>query len=42
MPSGIHKLSFLHVMASVVLVIGPLYWARAGLIPGNRDVTTGA
>ena len=33
MPSEVHKLSFLHVLASVVLVIGSLYWARAVFVP---------
>jgi predicted PurR-regulated permease PerM len=33
MPSESHKLSFLHVLASVVLVIGSLYWARAVFVP---------
>jgi predicted PurR-regulated permease PerM len=33
MPSEGHKLSFLHVLASVVLVIGALYWARAVFVP---------
>ena len=33
MPSGAHKLSFLPVLASVVLVIGSLYWARAVFVP---------
>jgi predicted PurR-regulated permease PerM len=33
MPSEAHKLSFLHVLASVVLVIGSLYWARAVFVP---------
>jgi len=28
MPSEAHKLSFLPVLASVVLVIGSLYWAK--------------
>jgi predicted PurR-regulated permease PerM len=33
MPSEVHKLSFLHILASVVLVIGSLYWARAVFVP---------
>jgi len=33
MPSEAHKLSFLPVLASVVLVIGSLYWARAVFVP---------
>jgi predicted PurR-regulated permease PerM len=33
MPSEVHKLSFLPVLASVVLVIGSLYWARAVFVP---------
>ena len=33
MPSEVHKLSFLNVLASVVLVIGSLYWARAVFVP---------
>src|SRR4029434_10433293 len=33
MPSEVHKLSFFHVLASVVLVIGSLYWARAVFVP---------
>ncbi len=33
MPSEVHKLSFLNVLASVVLVIASLYWARAVLVP---------
>jgi predicted PurR-regulated permease PerM len=33
MPSEVHKLSFLHVLASIVLVIGSLYWARAVFVP---------
>ena len=33
MPAEVHKLSFLHVLASVVLVIGSLYWARAVFVP---------
>jgi predicted PurR-regulated permease PerM len=33
MPSEVHKLSFLHVLASVVLVVGALYWARAVFVP---------
>src|SRR5215813_4414428 len=33
MPSEVHKLSFLHVLACVVLVIGSLYWARAVFVP---------
>src|SRR5215831_11488570 len=33
MPSEVHKLSFLHVLASVVLVIASLYWARAVFVP---------
>jgi predicted PurR-regulated permease PerM len=33
MPSESHKLSFLQVLASVVLVIGSLYWARAVFVP---------
>src|SRR5262245_1236490 len=33
MPSEVHKLSFLHVLTSVVLVIGSLYWARAVFVP---------
>ena len=33
MPSEVRKLSFLHVLASVVLVIGSLYWARAVFVP---------
>jgi predicted PurR-regulated permease PerM len=33
MPSEVHKLSFLHVLASVVLVTGSLYWARAVFVP---------
>src|SRR5499427_7230401 len=33
MPSEIHKLSFLHILGSVVLVIASLYWARAVFVP---------
>ena len=33
MPSEINKLSFLSVIASIVLVIASLYWAQAVLIP---------
>ena len=33
MPSEVYKLSFLYVLASVVLVIGSLYWARAVFVP---------
>src|SRR5215470_9457253 len=33
MPSEIHKLSFLHILESVVLVIASLYWARAVFVP---------
>jgi predicted PurR-regulated permease PerM len=33
MPAEVHKLSFLHILASVVLVIGSLYWARAVFVP---------
>jgi predicted PurR-regulated permease PerM len=33
MPSEVHKLSFFHVLASIVLVIGSLYWARAVFVP---------
>src|SRR5215471_8462971 len=33
MPSEVHKLSFLHVLASIVLVIASLYWARAVFVP---------
>src|SRR4029450_14075540 len=33
MPSEAHKLSFLPVLASVVLVIGSLCWARAFFVP---------
>ena len=33
MLSEIHKLSFLHVLGSIVLVIASLYWARAILMP---------
>ena len=33
MPSEAHKLSFLPVLASVVLVIGSLDWARAVFVP---------
>ncbi len=33
MRSDVNKLSFLHIMLSLVLVIASLYWARAVLIP---------
>ena len=33
MPSESYKLSFLNVLASLVLVIASLYWARAVLVP---------
>jgi predicted PurR-regulated permease PerM len=33
MPSEVHKLSFLHVLASLVLVTASLYWARVVLVP---------
>src|SRR5262249_41266581 len=33
MPSEIFKLSFLHVLESIVLVIASLYWARAVFVP---------
>ena len=33
MPSEVYKLSFLYVLASVVLAIGSLYWARAVFVP---------
>jgi predicted PurR-regulated permease PerM len=33
MPSEVYKLSFFQVLASVVLVIGSLYWARAVFVP---------
>src|SRR5215831_1250185 len=33
MPSEIHKLSFLHILESIVLVIVSLYWARAVFVP---------
>ena len=33
MPSEIHKLSFLHILGSVVLVIASLYWTRAVFVP---------
>ena len=33
MPSEIYMLSFLSVLASLVLVIASLYWAKAVLIP---------
>ena len=33
MPSEVYKLSFFHVLASIVLVIGSLYWARAVFVP---------
>jgi predicted PurR-regulated permease PerM len=33
MPSEIHKLSFLHILESIVLVIASLYWASAVFIP---------
>jgi len=33
MPSEIHKLSFLNVLESIVLVIASLYWARAVFVP---------
>lgn len=33
MPSEVYKLSFLPVLASVVLVVGSLYWARAVFVP---------
>ena len=33
MPSEIYMLSFLSVLASVVLVIASLYWAKAVLVP---------
>src|SRR5919197_2207844 len=33
MPSEVRKLSFLHVLESIVLVIASLYWARAVFVP---------
>ena len=33
MPSEVGKLSFLHVLESIVLVIASLYWARAVFVP---------
>jgi predicted PurR-regulated permease PerM len=33
MPSEVHKLSFLNVLESIVLVIASLYWARAIFVP---------
>jgi len=33
MHSDVNKLSFLHIMLSLVLVVASLYWARAVLIP---------
>jgi predicted PurR-regulated permease PerM len=33
MPSEVYKLPFLSVLASLVLVIASLYWAKAVLIP---------
>jgi len=33
MPSEVHKLSFLYILESVVLVIASLYWARAVFVP---------
>ena len=33
MPSEVHKLPFLNVLASLVLVIASLYWAKAVLVP---------
>jgi predicted PurR-regulated permease PerM len=33
MPSEVHKLSFLHILESIVLVIASLYWARAVFVP---------
>src|SRR5919198_5038304 len=33
MPSEIHKLSFLHILESIVLVVASLYWARAVFVP---------
>jgi len=33
MPSEIHKISFLNVLESIVLVIASLYWARAVFVP---------
>ena len=33
MPSEVSKLSFLHVLESIVLVIASLYWARAVFVP---------
>src|SRR5215510_12894130 len=33
MPSESHKLSFLHILESIVLVIVSLYWARAVFVP---------
>ena len=33
MPSEIYMLSFLSVLASLVLVIASLYWAKAVLVP---------
>src|SRR2546428_9369069 len=33
MPSEVGKLSFLHVLESIMLVIASLYWARAVFVP---------
>src|ERR687887_1252449 len=33
MPSEVRKLSFLHALESIVLVIAALYWARAVFVP---------
>src|SRR5262245_22550166 len=33
MPSELYKSTFLNTMASLVLVVGSLYWARAVLVP---------
>src|ERR671928_2050328 len=33
MPSEVRKLSFLHILESIVLVIASLYWARAVFVP---------
>src|SRR2546421_9466499 len=33
MPSEVGKLSFLHVLESIVLVIASLYWARRVFVP---------
>jgi predicted PurR-regulated permease PerM len=33
MPSEVRKLSFLHVLESIVLVVAALYWARAVFVP---------